>query len=478
MYWNAQVFSSNRLFSSYSLFAKTMAAKSTPKTTPEQSLGRVVQLLPESQRLALASQILKELDVELKLYDQKREDAETVVALLKSTTQQQLPGSDDRKSLTDQLAKISIHSLQNGISGNFDFALSLSTQLPESVGECVVSNCARVLLHAARRSRAAFVIEDISFDLAHLSTIDDILKSFDNITQHQQLEEYNLVDTINFLTEVFSVDNFSASPTIIGDIARLSYVLQTVQDGMISRAANKLLLTKPILSALLVGNDIISPISISVLWNTVSNFLKNEKSKIHALNGLYLLSGIVTENKFVQTPQFQELINNPQYWLSLEDNLVNGSNERRKLSVFIVERSLDSANSEIHIPGIFTYTPSKRTALLKAWNRYLTLVEICSIDSSVHQLRAAQTDLESFLQPDSIIDVLWPASIIKMAFRAQLVSIRHTMAEFVIGLVETKNGLQCIAKLEEKHDVLVDYVLPHIGQPGLFTVKPDGTLTS
>ncbi|KAK9372698.1 uncharacterized protein V1513DRAFT_404803 [Lipomyces chichibuensis] len=350
-------------------------------------------------------------------------------------------------------------SLIFGTAKDYLTAKKICEAVQEQVGKNVINKCRDSLVRQARVARTALVTEDMSFEPSAHTFVDDILGSLDTDVE-DDLPDADVVPIFEFLTTIYEVPRHAKEPQFaaIPDISRLGFIFQATADPAVARAASKFLLTSHILDTLLRS------VSANAVWLGLSTHLD-----LHTTTALYFWSAVV-ETGYMQSNNGQAFINRPGYWLTLAQHLVSGSPERRKLCLYILERSVNAVGVDINFPGIFTFSIAERQQLLILWSRFITLVEIIAIDTSAHQTRAAIPDIQSLFQPSSssvlTMPTLWPSSLLKMGLAASLSSVRVEIAKFLFGLSVSR-----LKVFESEYGVLTDTFLPFIAQASFFTVE-------
>ncbi|KAK9320797.1 hypothetical protein V1517DRAFT_328334 [Lipomyces orientalis] len=331
--------------------------------------------------------------------------------------------------------------------------------LQEQVGRHVIKKYRDALVLQARVARTALVTEDLSFQPSAHAFVDEILANLDNEVE-EHLPDTDIAHVFEFLTTLYDVPQRATVPQFeaIRDISRIGFIFQTTMDLSIARAATKFLLSSHVLDTLLTN------VSTDALWLGLSTHLE-----LQSTPALYFWSAVV-ETEYMTSDSGQAFINRSAYWLTLAKHLAGGSSERRKLCLYILERSVGSVRINIDLPGIFTFSMAQRQQLLKLWSKFFTLVEITAIDTSAHQTRAATPDIRSLLQPPYSsgprIPSLWPMCLLEMGLAASLSSVRVEIAKFLFGLGESELKI-----FETDYSLLVDGFLPFIAQASFFTIE-------
>ncbi|KAK9388754.1 hypothetical protein V1515DRAFT_595916 [Lipomyces mesembrius] len=421
----------------------------------QDALKLLVDRIDEESRARLANDISENLVSA----DRARVDA-VLGLLLETNIHAQTQGSPEARDLFAQtytrLQEYSV-SLIFGATKEYVTAKKICEAVQEQVGKKVINKCRDALVRQARVARTALVTEDMSFQPSAHRFVDEILGSLDTDVE-DDMPDADVVPVFEFLTTLYEVPRHAKVPQFaaLPDIARLGFIFQATTDPTIARVASKFLLTSHILDTLLRS------VSANAVWLGLSTHLD-----LHTTTSLYFWSAVV-EN--MQSDNGQALINRPGYWLTLAQHLVSGSPERRKLCLYILERSVNAVGVDVNFPGIFTFFIAQRQQLLILWSKFITLVEITAIDTSAHQTRAAISDIQLLLQPSSSsaprIPPLWPSCLLKMGLAASLSSVRVEIAKFLFGL-----GVSRLKVFESEYSVLTDAFLPFIAQASFFTIE-------
>ncbi|KAJ8099725.1 hypothetical protein POJ06DRAFT_115658 [Lipomyces tetrasporus] len=423
----------------------------------DDALKLVVGQIDVTSRVRFAHDLVQHLETA----DAARVDAVLALLLESDVHIHKLSTTESGELLAQTYSRLQKHaiSLISGAEKEYVTARKICEVLQEQVGRQVIKKYRDTLVLQARVARTALVTEDLSFRPAAHAFVDVILATLDNDVE-EHLPDTDIVHVFEFLTTLYDVPQHATVPEFeaVPDISRLGFIFQTTTDPAIARAAAKFLLTSHVLDTVLTN------VSTDAVWLGLSTHLE-----LQSTAALYFWSAVV-ETGYMTSDSGQAFISRSEYWLTLAKHLAGGSSERRKLCLYILERSVASVRVTIDLPGIFAFSIAQRQQLLKLWSKFITLVEITAIDTSAHQTRAATPDIQSLLQPSypsgPRIPSLWLTCLLEMGLAASLSSVRVEIAKFLFGLGESKLKI-----FEREYSLLVDAFLPFIAQASFFTIE-------
>ncbi|KAK7206151.1 hypothetical protein BZA70DRAFT_266482 [Myxozyma melibiosi] len=394
----------------------------------------------------------------------------TTVQLLKfseikaDTTQQASTSPNEQSKIFNHLLESTQGFLVEDSSAKIQAAVIIARDLPESVGRDVLLQCAQALMCIATEAFDALATDELSFDKPAETFVSELLSTLSVSRDSLTKDVYRLTSIFEFLEELFQGPEVSGLDSeILNDIATLSYAFQLINSKTVAQKASRLILTPPMLDSILYR------ISIDVMTRGLSLQLS-----LHNTQALYFLTAVVEQQRFTSSERFQQLVCIPTFWTDLAENLVEGSPERRKLCLYILEQSLHSITGDVSIPGVVQFKITSRTQYLRLWSKFFTVARIIAIDASLHQAQASLRDLFSLLPDKKAINnpsvpILWPMCLLRLGLTSSLSSVRVEVAKFMLSLSASQLSL-----FKDSSAEFLDLLFEFIGQASFFTVETAG----
>lgn len=164
-----------------------------------------------------------------------------------------------------------------------------------------------------------------------------------------------------------------------------------------------------------------------------------------------------SEARFLSSNTFQQrFLAKAVYWTLLQDGLAHPSHEIRKITLSILQLSLQAIACDVDVPN-FHWSQSEKDLLLREWQRYVTLYELLGIDTSLHQTQAAVKDILAIMTPASKIHPSWGFCVLATGFQASMDSVRRFANEVLLSIEPANLHL-----LKYALPYLKDHFLPYM----------------
>ncbi|KAK9469055.1 hypothetical protein V1512DRAFT_280871, partial [Lipomyces arxii] len=356
-----------------------------------------------------------------------------------------------------------------------DLAKQIVNSLPDHELNKFLVRIEDTLLQWAHKALNAYATDDFRIESTAQSVVKNLLSLLNESNEadaEYTTDMSTVLCNIFFFIAVWLRDDKSTDLAKYSNIAILGLIFQNVSIQSVAREANKFVLTRQVMASLT------SRLSSAQLWAETQVHLQ-----VYTTAALYFLTAAVECDQFINNVKFQDFVHRAEFWSEMANQLVNGSAERRKLCVFVLDRAVNAVDTVIDFPGVFTFSPGLKEKYLQVWNKFFTLVDITAIDTSAHQTIAAMNDIQFLLAPSSasLIQSLWPICLLRMGFSATLSSVRVEFAKSVFDL--STAHLQVFNK---DFKFLTNIFLPFVGQASFFTLDwseekpqcPHGTAVS
>ncbi|KAK9462978.1 uncharacterized protein V1516DRAFT_620084 [Lipomyces oligophaga] len=347
------------------------------------------------------------------------------------------------------------NNVENGDS--FEISKEVVERIPELVGERLISYCVKNLNQFLRTALKAFSTDDYSFPAV----------AYEFISQYNEAEatlkpmNANMLRNLEFLTTCTYQSGLKyLDQEAMQQLARAAYFSQFIADPKLARAANLLSIQPQIITALLAD------FGVKYLYG-FRFYLQ-----IHPTYALYWLSGILESHSASACADLLDLFRDEDFWRSLQELLVNGSSEQKKLCLYIVEVSVSLVSTNIELPGVFKFQVEREKQYISIWNKYLTIAHIIAIDTSAHQTKATLPELTALIKLSTTrnavaVPHIWLMALLKIGLKASLPSVRVEIANYILAF--SSDQLRLFETIG--HEVLIYDFLPFVGQASFFNVS-------
>lgn len=168
-----------------------------------------------------------------------------------------------------------------------------------------------------------------------------------------------------------------------------------------------------------------SRVSLSSWWSIIKNCVVDRPQIAYKA----WIGWVLSESEFTKGEEFKALLKKDKYWRLLREGISIGmkSCERTKYCLQILSASLKELDFDLDLEEM-AWRSGEKTTYLNSWSRYVALIEILCIDSSLNQAEDSADDIVAFLHPQSVIPSIWAVTL----FEAGLTS---NIRDFVYNLV-------------------------------------------
>lgn len=207
-------------------------------------------------------------------------------------------------------------------------------------------------------------------------------------------------------------------------------------------------------------------LTFDLWWKSIVTICQNEN--VDSTNGYILwlraVNGTPMLNKS-SLKNLQALFDDPLYWQLLINGLLDSSFDIRKYTLHIISQSVFKIDHNIDIETMY-WDIKKRNLHLLEWERYSTLVNIVSIDTSIYQAGDSTNDLIRLIGKDSYIPKPWSRCLLATGLKSSADAIRQFVAGVVLSLTTKDMGI-----FLDGEEFLTDVLLPQLMMAYNFTVK-------
>ncbi len=272
-----------------------------------------------------------------------------------------------------------------------------------------------------------------------------VKKSSENaspISRPVQLFYLSLIEKLSMSTENSNINTWEGLDTLI-------FTLLTINEHELSQMGSKILQWRiPNLSTEERSHQNVD------FWNIIFE-LQNSSSSFHQTFGFICwLRWLSNSSDLKQDEYFQQVIKKPEYWKYLQKGLVTKTRDVSKYCASIIQLSVKGISTTFENEFI-SWDMSKEELFLTEWRRYLTLVEIIAIDTSINQAEAASVDLYRLLSPESLLKPSWGRSLLSSGIIGPMESVRRFTLNLALSLPKSS-----LALFKDGSDFLVDVLVP------------------
>ncbi|KAK9450089.1 uncharacterized protein V1518DRAFT_412960 [Limtongia smithiae] len=332
---------------------------------------------------------------------------------------------------------------------DYDFITKITLALP-FVRHRILRNCEGLLLAQSVTMRTVISGHDTLIHPQACAVIEQLEMPVRRSDKPQNYNESLAIRILEFLEVFFRQQNITSPDQSLSlAIAIIPFTL--VSDKRVAGAAHKAIMATEALQAF------IDHMPMPVLLKYLSTYYE-----VHELEALYFLTAVLECPTFTRSSRMQQLMEEGFYWTHLASSLLNGSLERKKLSLYIFQKSRELITRDIYIPDVMSYPISAVEQLEEHWQRYFTVLQFIAVDSSIHQTKDGLREIARSLNlPSVYIPAYWQVVLIKLGLSASLPSIRVEMAKFVANFPQLQG-------LSVDYSVITDAYLPFVEQASFF----------
>lgn len=183
-----------------------------------------------------------------------------------------------------------------------------------------------------------------------------------------------------------------------------------------------------------------------VLWLRYLGSMRNVKTE----NDNYFVENIMSSEK---------------YWSLIQKGIASNSHEHRKYSLAILELSIISVRSSFK-NEVFFWESDRQVEFEYEWKRYITLLRIIAIDTSLHQAEAGIQTFFKTLSPESLIHPSWAYCLLAAGFKATMDSVRKFCLSILLSI-----PTESLQTLTFGRKYLEDVFLPYAMLASHFSVQ-------
>ena len=140
-----------------------------------------------------------------------------------------------------------------------------------------------------------------------------------------------------------------------------------------------------------------------------------------------------------------ERMKSSDYWKSLQQGISSDSYDQKKYALYILSQSIRAINFDINNDYI-QWNVSNSMSLLSEWKRYISLIEIICIDTSINQTIDTSNDMLNILtNPSSLIPHTWSMCLLSTGLKSPMESIK----DHINGVIISLNNLDFLQQGDE-----------------------------
>lgn len=201
-------------------------------------------------------------------------------------------------------------------------------------------------------------------------------------------------------------------------------------------------------------------------WECIELCLSSSEFGVDPENGYLLWLRCISADILVDSlSQLQELFTTEAYWDYLQSGILTKTYEIRKYALYILSQSLLKVQNDLRLAAM-KWEIAKRDIYIWEWQKYTTLVNIISIDTSLHQAEDSANDLIKIIGKNSLIPKSWARCLLSTGLQSSMDSLRKFIGNVLMEV--TSEDLEIIAS---DFSFLTDILLPHLMVAHNFSVE-------
>lgn len=206
-------------------------------------------------------------------------------------------------------------------------------------------------------------------------------------------------------------------------------------------------------------SNVSSEISAPMYWNTIKSCLDSRPQVAYKA----WIGWCLSSSSHVKNRDYKELLRQAEYWDLLRQGITIGmkSCECTKYCLQILSASLKDLDFDLDLPKM-TWRIEHRQRYLNVWSRYVALVEILCIDTSLNQAEDSADDIVALLHPESLLPRSWAISLLEAGLTS---NIRDFVYNLVLELGEP------LEVFNESPEFLANKLIPAALQASNFFVE-------
>lgn len=247
------------------------------------------------------------------------------------------------------------------------------------------------------------------------------------------------------------------------ELQRYLLLLHCTKDAQIADLATKTF------GVLIKRSNTLDVSLFQLWWNVIVICTNSLDSDIESVNGyiqwLRCINGDVLKTSI---SDLQKLFDSELYWDLMIQGLLSKSYDIRKYTLHILAQSLQKIDHNISNHTMLWDT-TKTKQLFWEWKRYATLVNIVSIDTSIHQAGDSAADLIKLIGKESLIPKPWLRCLLSTGLKSSTDSIRTFVGNVALSL--TAEDMEIFL---DGYEFLTQMLLPQLMLASHFTVQREG----
>ena len=256
-----------------------------------------------------------------------------------------------------------------------------------------------------------------------------------------------------------SADGFPDSPLSI-ELQKALLVCHSARNPEIAKLASRSM------GMIVKFAEKLDPSLFTLWWECIYTCLNSTDSAVDPENAYVLwlrcISSAILSDSITD---LQSLFNSEEYWGYLQDGILNKTYEIRKYTLYILSQSLQKIQQNIEISSM-TWKMDKKETYIWEWQRYTTLVNIISIDTSLHQAEDSSADLIKIIGSSSLIPKSWARCLLSAGLQCSMESLRKFVGNVAMQL--TANDMEIFAT---GFSFMTEILLPYLMSASHFTVE-------
>lgn len=201
----------------------------------------------------------------------------------------------------------------------------------------------------------------------------------------------------------------------------------------------------------------LDPSLLDLWWECILSCLNNPDSAVDPENGYVLWLRCISSDIMADSfDALQQFFATEEYWTYLQDGILNKSYEIRKYTLYILAQSLQKVQTDINLPSM-RWEMKRKDEYTWEWQRYTTLVNIISIDTSLHQAEDSSADLIKIIGAKSLVPKSWARCLLSAGLLSSMESLRKFIGNVTMQLTSEDMGIFATG-----FSFMTDILLPYL----------------
>lgn len=224
--------------------------------------------------------------------------------------------------------------------------------------------------------------------------------------------------------------------TVYFDISKSLCILHAHVDLNIANLASKCL-------GILIDKQTLDQLpSFDLGWRYISLLLKRDKNYQNI--GYKMWLRWISRADISQDKPIQNQFSQNSYWSYIQNGIIGSSHDFKRYTIHILSKSIQLIEGKLSIQQmVFDSEENKRTSrYFTEWKRYISLIEIVSLDTSLNQTQDSLQDIHAVMKKDSLIPKSWALILLTAGLTSSMENIKKLILNFLLDISD--DGLEML----------------------------------